>query len=831
MVHGRAEGPNIRRSVVGGRRSKKLTPMLKNYLKIALRNLLNNKGYTAINVFGLALGLATCLLIVLYISDELSFDKHHRSADRLFRIAMEARNEKWAGTPGPVAAGIKTDFPEVESVTRVLKFSGVDRMLLENRNGKKAMPFYETNGYYADSTLFDVFTYDFKYGNARTALKRPNTLVLSENVAEKLFGNIDPVGKVIRVGLTFGDFDYTVTGVYRNNRKSHIDARFFLSMQNGDMGGWVVSQNNWAMNNIFHTYVKLHNGSDPQVFESKLTPFLNRHGAADLKASGVSKELFIQPVTDIYLKSSIGNEIAANGSITYLYIFGSIAIFLLLIACINFMNLSTARSEKRAKEVGVRKVMGAVRHSLVYQFLGESMMLAVMGLAIALLIVQLLLPYFNNLTDKNLDMFVHPAFLYWIAGITLFTGLVAGLYPAFYLSSFKSVSVLKGRLPNVASAVFLRKGLVVFQFTVSIILILGAIVIGQQLSFLQNRNLGFDKEQKLVVPFRTAKAATNYNAFREEVLRIPGVQAATSGSVYPGIENIEDLLFYAENKTVHDAVDIHFATVGDDYIETLGLKMATGRSFTKAFGGDSGSIVLNETAVRELGYDIASVVGKNVFFELAGKRRSLQVVGVVKDFNFRSLHEGIKPYALTTSITDKYQYFIANINAKDYAAVLAAVGAAWKRLNPDIPFSYSFLDQDFQKNYEKERRTGSIVLYFTCIAVVIACLGLFGLAAFSAERRTKEIGVRKVLGASVGSIACMLSGEFLGLVCVALVIAAPVAWVSMRQWLQGFAYQVGIEWWIFPVTGLFAMSIALLTVGFQSVKAALMDPVASLGRE
>lgn len=733
--------------------------------------------------------------------------------------------------PGPVAAGIKTDFPEVESVTRLLKFSGMDRMLLENRNGKEARPFYETNGYYADSTLFDVFTYDFKYGNARNALKRPNTLVLSEQVAEKLFGNTDPVGKVIRVGLAFGDFDYTVTGVYRNSRKSHIDARFFLSMQNGDMGGWVVSQNNWAMNNIFHTYVKLRDDADPAVFESKLTPFLNRHGAADLKAMGIQKRLFIQPVTDIYLKSSIGNEIAPNGSMTYLYIFGTIAVFLLLIACINFMNLSTARSEKRAKEVGVRKVIGAVRHSLVYQFLGESMMLAVMALAVAVLVVQLLLPYFNNLTGKNLTMLARPAFLYWMGGITLFTGLVAGLYPAFYLSSFKPVSVLKGRLANVASAALLRKALVVFQFTVSIILILGAIMIGQQLSFVQNQHLGFDKEQKLVVPFRNAKAAANYNAFREEVLRIPGVEAATSGSVYPGIENVEDLLFYAENKTVHDAVDIHFATVGDDYVETLGLKMAAGRSFTKAFSGDSSSIILNETAVRELGYEAASAIGKNVFFELGGRRRSLQVIGVVKDFNFRSLHEQIKPYALVTSITDKYQYFIANVKTRDYTGVLASVGAAWQRLNPDIPFAYSFLDQDFQKNYEKERRTGSIVLYFTCIAVVIACLGLFGLAAFSAERRTKEIGVRKVLGASVGSIVGMLSGEFLSLVCVALVIATPIAWVGMRQWLQGFAYQVGIQWWVFPVTGLLALLVALLTVGFQSVKAALMDPVKSLKRE
>ncbi|WP_090151579.1 ABC transporter permease [Dyadobacter soli] len=805
--------------------------MLKNYLKIALRNLLNNKGYTAINVFGLGLGLATCLLIVLYIFDEMSYDKHHRSADRLFRIAMEVQNEKWSGMPGPVAAGIQTDFPEVKSVARVLKFSGFDRMLLENWNGKVTRPFYETNGYYADSTLFDVFTYDFKYGDARTALKRPNSLVLSENVAEKLFGNADPVGKIIRVGLNFGDFEYTVSGVFRANHKSHIDARFFLSMQNGDMGGWVASQNNWAMNNIFHTYVRLRDDADPAAFEAKLTPFMNRHGGADLKAMGISKELFIQPVTDIYLKSNIGGEIAPNGSMTYLYIFGSIAVFLLLIACINFMNLSTARSEKRAKEVGVRKVMGAVRQSLVYQFLGESMMLALMGLGVAVLVVELLLPYFNNLTGKVLDMFAEPAFLYWIAGITLFTGLVAGLYPAFYMSSFKPVSVLKGRLANVASASLLRKGLVVFQFTVSIILILGAIVIGQQLSFLQNQHLGFDKEQKLVVPFRNAKATANYHAFREEVLRIPGVETATSGSVYPGIENIEDLPLYAESKTIHDAVDTHFATVGDDYIETLGLKMAAGRSFTKEFTGDSSSIILNEAAVRELGYNLTSVIGKNVFFELGGNRRGLQVVGVVKDFNFNSLHEGIKPYALTTSITDKYQYFIANVKTSDYAAVLASVEATWKKLNPDIPFAYSFLDEDFQKNYEKERRTGTIVLYFTCIAVVIACLGLFGLAAFSAERRTKEIGVRKVLGASVSSIVRMLSGEFLSLVCIALAIATPVAWVGMRQWLQGFAYQVGIQWWIFPVTGLLAILVALFTVGFQSVKAALMDPVKSLKGE
>jgi putative ABC transport system permease protein len=805
--------------------------MIRNYFKIAFRNLAKNKTYAGINIFGLALGLATCLLIILYISDELSFDKHHKDPDRLFRVAISSKLEDWSAAAGPVAAGLKNDFPEVEAAARILKFPGVEKMLLKYRQGTTEKQFYEPNGYYADSTLFDIFSYDFKYGNAKTALNRPNTLVLSETVADKLFGNVDPTGKSIKIGLFFGDFDYTISGVFKDNHKSHVDAHMLLSMQNTDLGGWAAQQKNWATNNLFHTYIKLKQGADVQSFEAKLPAFMNRNAAADLKALGITKKLFLQAVPDIYLTSAIGNELSVNGSMTYLYIFGSIAAFLLLIACINFMNLSTARSEKRAREVGIRKVMGAFRESLVSQFLGESLVMAVFALVLAIALIQLFLPVFNDLTDKHLSILQHANFLVWMAGITLGTGLFAGLYPAFYLSSFKPISVLKGKLINSISVVAIRKGLVVFQFTISIILILGAVVIWQQLSFVQNQNLGFNKEQKIVIPLKNNETANNFKVLKDEMLANPHIASVSSGSSHPGIETVEDLLFYTENKSINEAVDIHFATVEDDYIETLGFKMISGRPFSESFKADSNSIILNEAAVQELGYNAQTAIGKNVYFDLNSRKNSMQIVGVVKNFNFESLHRAIKPYALTTSITDKHRYLIANVKTTDFTGLVASLEQSWNKLNPGTPFSYSFLDEDFQKRYDKELRTSHIVIYFTLIAIVIACLGLFGLATFSAAQRTKEIGIRKVLGASVMSITGMLSREFLLLILIAILIASPVAWYGMRRWLQDFAYQVDIEWWVFALSGLVALLVALLTVSYQSIKAALMNPVKSLRSE
>ncbi|WP_425290972.1 ABC transporter permease [Spirosoma linguale] len=805
--------------------------MLSNHFKIAWRNLVKNKVYSAINIFGLAVGLTTCLLITLYVFDERSYDKHHNHANQLYRVNTKTKEQNWAATAAPTALGLKTDFPEVEQVTRLLKVPNMDKMLLRYTYKNQQKNFFETNGYYVDSTFFELFTYPFKYGNPQTAINRPNTLVVSETLSNKLFGEGNPIGKVIHVGLPFGDFNYTVSGVFSDTHKSHIDAHFFLSMQNGDMGNWVNQQKNWATNNIFYTYIKLKDGVNVQAFEAKLPAFLTRHGAADLKALGVSKELALQPVPDIYLTSDMDNEISANGSLTYLYVFGSIAAFLLLIACINFMNLSTARSEKRAKEVGIRKAMGAIRASLVSQFLGESVLMSIVALFLALGFIQLLLPVFNSFTQKNLSLFQNPVFAVWVAAITILTGLLSGLYPAFYLSSFRPITVLKGKLINSFSATALRKGLVVFQFTVSIVLILGAIVIWRQLSFVQNQHLGFNKSQKIVIPLQSNQAATNYTAFKDEILKNPNVVSAASGSSYPGIKNDNDLLFYAEGKSVHEAVDINFATVENDYVETLGFKLLYGRVFSKNITADSTSIILNEVAIKQLGYDPKTAVGKNIYFEWQNVRHPMQIVGVVRNFNYESLHQAIKPFGLTTTIGNNHQYFIASVQTKEYDKLLADIEKDWKKVNPDTPFSYSFLDQDFQRNYEKEQRTSSIVLYFTLIAIMIACLGLFGLVAFSTEQRMKEIGVRKVLGASVPSIVALLSKEFVRLVLVANLIAVPIGWYGMNQWLHGFAYKVAIEWWLFVLAGLLTLSTALLTVSFQSLKAALMNPVRSLRSE
>jgi putative ABC transport system permease protein len=807
--------------------------MFKNYFKIAFRNLIRNKAFTFINIFGLAVGLATCLLILLYIFDETSYDKHHKDAERIFRIASTGKGEPWAAVSAPLAWGLKADMPEVEQVTRLLKFPNLDKILLRYEYNNASKQFYESNGYYVDSTFFQLFTYHFRYGDPQTALQQPNSLVISEDIADKLFHDENPVGKTVRIGLPFGEFNYTVQGVFDNpENKSHIPARFFLSMRNSDAGGWVAAQTNWATNSIFHTYVKLKKTADPRSFERKLQPFLERRGGDDMRAGGVSKQLFIQPVKDIYLHSDLGNEIAATGNIRYLYILSSIAIFILIIACINFMNLSTARSEKRAKEVGVRKVMGAEKSSLIQQFLGESFLMCLMALVLALIMAWLLLPFFNKLAEKQLQAFHDPRLIIWIIVLTLITGLISGLYPAFYLSAFKPIAVLKGKIINNFSAVAIRKGLVVFQFMISICLMVGAIVIWQQLKFLKNQHLGFNKNQQIVLPLQSSSVSQNYTALKNELLNNPHVKTVTSCSSYPGIQNATDMLFFEPGKTVHDAVDIHLSTVEQDFFQTLGLELIQGRAFSREFTADSASLVLNEAAVKALGYDAKSAIGKTLYFEWQNGRHSMQIVGVVKDFHYESLHSSIRPFGFATGFfADPHNYVIANLKTTDYTSLLADFEHSWNKINPSTPFVYSFLDQDFQKNYEKDERTSGIVGYFTIIAILIGCLGLFGLSAFSAEQRTREIGIRKVLGASVINVAALLSRDFVRLVLLALLIATPLAWFGMHKWLQGFAYRIGISWWIFLLAGCIAIMIALVTVSFQAIKAALANPLKNLRRE
>lgn len=802
--------------------------MYKNYLKISWRTLWHNKGFSFINIIGLAMGLTTCALIMLYVMDELSYDQHVKDGDRIYRIASQIKDEKYVAASGPVAEGLKMEFPEVEQSTRLLKFPGAEKMALKDTEAQKQ--FYENNCFYVDSTFFQLFDYEFIYGDPGKALQEPNSIVLSEQAATKLYGAQNPLDKVLTVGLPFGEYTYTVKGVFRNRYKSHIPANVFLSMNNSDIGGWVKGQTNWATNNIFHTYVKLKDGSDATYFESKLNGFLNEKGGEDLKASGFNKTLFIQPLREIYLHSNYGYEIAPNGNVKYLYIFASIAAFLLIIACINFMNLSTARSEKRAREVGMRKVIGAVRGSLVLQFLIESLLMSGIALLFVFAFVQLSIPLFNQLTHKDLSIFQSPDVYLSLIVLTIATGILSGIYPALYLSSFKPIAVLKGKLVNAISAVAIRKGLVIFQFTISTVLILGAILISQQMHYLNNRSLGFDKEHKLIIPIETVEAEKNAEALKVEIEKNAQVIEVTHAGTYPGIENIVDMLFYAEGKSTDEAVDMTLSHVGVNYIETLGLNLLTGRGYSEEFTEDENTLILNETAVNQLGYTVDNAVGKNVYFNWQGKQFTLTVVGVVKDYNFQSLHQNIKPMALTKSpmFASTTSYLIANVNSANLEDLIYSLQKSWSKLNANSPFNYSFLDDDFQKNYEKETLTAQLIQYFTLIAIAIACLGLFGLAAFSAEQRIKEIGIRKVLGAHVSQIVTLLSTDFLKLVLVSIALSIPIAYYTMDKWLQGFAYHIDISWWSFVIAGLSALAIAFITVSYQAIRAAVANPVKSL---
>ncbi|HEY2647637.1 MAG TPA: ABC transporter permease [Puia sp.] len=812
--------------------------MFRNYFKITYRNLSRNKVFSFINIFGLAIGLATCILMISYILSELGYDKKNLDADRIYRIAYKAvkkinpKDKSWASTSAPISGGLKSDLPEVELSTRLLKFPSLDKMLLKHEHAGNQNSFYETNGYYVDSNFFQIFTYNFISGNGLSALKEPNSLVISKEIATKLFGNEDPLNKTIVVGLPYGNFNYTVKGVFDNSHvKSHIPAHFFLSMHNGDVGTWVINQTNWATNNIFYTYVKLKSGTDPDAFEKKLDLFINRRAGGDLKAMGIIRELFIQKVPDIYLHSDLDNEIASNGNITYLYVLGSIAFFVLIIACINFMNLSTARSMKRAKEVGIRKVLGAEKKSLIWQFLGESVIMSCLALMLAVIIASLLQPLFNFYTQKNEPLFNQHALWLCIAALTLGTGILSGIYPAFYLSSFKPISVLKGKLLNNFSGSMIRKGLVVFQFVISICLILSVVVIEQQLHHMNSQELGFNKDQQIILPLQSPDVVKNYQVLKTELLKNPGIRKVTSGSTYPGIANIEDMLFYAEGKSINDVVDISLGNIDNDYFETLGLKLIAGRGFSGEFTADSGSVILNEVAIKALGYNVQSAVGKNVYFDFQGSHSSMRIVGIVRNFNFEGLYNAIKPFAFNKVLGNRYSYLIASLRTNDYKTILRETQQSWNRINPGIPFVFSFMDKDFQKNYEKEQRISGLVEYFTLIAILIACLGLFGLSAFAAEQRIKEIGIRKVLGASVVSIVALLSKDFIRIVFIAICVALPLGWYILNKWLAGFEYRIHINWWMMTLTCLLAVLIALFTISFQAVKAAIANQVKNLRSE
>ncbi|MBD2699230.1 ABC transporter permease [Spirosoma sp. BT702] len=821
--------------------------MLLNYLKIAVRNLLRSKSFSAINIFGLSVGMTCCMLLLLYIRSELSFDKHHQYADRLYLLGQEtiigrgnkgAGSEKNATASAPYAFALKSEFPEIEQVSRLWINLIDDKALLQVREGGKAIKsFYETKGYQVDSTFFDLFSYQFTEGNSRTALADRNSVVLSEEIARKLFGTTSALNKLIRISGTTGNGEeFKVTGVYRDeSARSHIDAKFFLPMSSGWVGNFLrEGKLDFCCNNMFVTYLKLRSGADAGKLRQKFPAFMEKYASNDLKAVGFDKKLFLVRVPELHLFDEINTIVTPTNTTTYLYILASIALFTLLIACINFMNLSTARSAKRAAEVGVRKVMGAERGSLIGQFLGESIVLSLLALVIAMGLVLASLSVFNQLTAKSLNIFelFEPRILATFIGLALLTGILAGSYPAFYLSLFNPAQVLKGKFNNTLSAVALRRGLVVFQFVISVGLVLATFVIQEQMSFLRNTSLGFMQDQQIAIPLSSREAHEIYTAYRNEILQNSQVVGAAGTQYYPGINNATDFLLYKPEQTALNGQSVKTNRVDYDYLQTMGFKLATGRMFSRQFPGDTANrLVVNEATLRKFQIPLNKAVGQKLNFDWQGETHHFEIVGVLKDFHYENLHQTIEPFTFLLNSQPEYNYIIAHVNTSNMANVLSFMEAKWKALRPDEPFQYTFLNEDFQKNYEAEARTSRIVSYFTAISILISCLGLFGLAAFAAQQRTKEIGVRKVLGASVTNIVLLLSKDFLTLVVIAILIASPVAWYAMDKWLQNFAYKIDIPWWIFVVAGLLALGIAFITVSFQSIKAALMNPVKSLRSE
>jgi putative ABC transport system permease protein len=817
--------------------------MIFNYFKIAWRNMMKARAFSFINIFGLAAGLACCMLISIYLLYEISYDSYQKDVKNLYQMAtifdIQGKTFRMAATPAPMAKQVARDFPEVAEAARVLPLSAFeDKDLLQNFiPGAAPVSLYEDKGFLADSNFFDLFSYPFIEGDPKTALARPATIVLSEDLAHRLFGNGVALGRVVHVtSANNGVHDFAVTGVFRPvEAPSHIEANFFLSMTGGDMEQQMKqSENDFVTNNMFVTYLRLRPGTDPAMMEAKFPAFLDKYAGKGMAAMGMHKTQLLVPVRDIHLRSDLPENITPPTSKTSLYILASIAIFTLLIACINFMNLATARSAKRSSEVGMRKVLGALRGELIGQFLGESVLMSLLAFGLAWLLAALLLPAFSQLTGLQLSLSLpsHLPLLLGFLGLAVVAGLIAGVYPAFYLSSFQPVKVLKGKFTNSLSAIWLRKGLVIFQFMISVILIVSTVVINDQMRFLQNQDLGFDKASQIVVPMRGSVARDRVRALEDEFRRDGRVIGVGRTLYYPGLSNPSDYLLYRDGDNAQTAQRTRMDYVDYDYMPTIGIRPVAGRLFSRDFPGDTlNRIVLNESAVKAMGFaSPQQAIGRKVDGDFRGNTTKYEVVGVVRDFHFEGLRMPITPYGFV--LTPGFgNYLVVHTRPGSPASLLTALETAWHKIDPNEPFEYSFLDQDFQKNYIAEERLSALIRYFTVMAILISCLGLFGLASFSAEQRIREIGIRKVLGASVGGIVMMLSKDFLILVSWGMIAACPVAWIIMHKWLEGFAYKTSISWTVFAITFFCTLAITLVTISFQAIRAGVQNPVKSLKTE
>lgn len=817
--------------------------MIKNYFKIAVRNLLKRKGYSLINIFGLATGMAVCLLIVLYVQSELSYDEHHEKADDIYRLALHrsypGRTTSYSIIPPSFAGALKTEFPEVKESVRIFNIGGGDNLFLL-RIGDKV--FEESKVLNTDSNFFRVFSSRFLQGDPEKSLLEPNSVVLNESTAKRYFGSAAAAyGKTFETNANDNNL-FHITGVVADwPQNSHFTFDLLLSNT-----GLQFSRDVNFTNFSAHTYLLLNPGTSER-FQAKLPAFVKKYVSGHVERifqrsfdqfikDGNGYDYFLQPLKKIHLTSDLEAELGANGSLRAVYIFSMVAVFILFLACINFINLSTARSIERAREVGIRKTFGSERGALIAQFLLESTLISLLSILIAFGLITLLLPYFNQVAGKSLTIqwFLQPLNLVLIIAFTIVVGLIAGIYPAFILSSFKPILVLKGRFKSQKYGLALRNGLVVFQFAISVVLIICTIIVNNQMRYMMGEKLGFRKDHVIVVE-GTGQLQENTQAFKTELSRIAGVASVSGTSAVPGQQNFFGATF--QEMGSEEQVTSRGIIVDNAYDDVLGLGLKEGRFFSKDFSTDSLSLILNEKAVEELKLKNpigARLTSPDQFFNARdGSKYIYTVVGVVKDFHFQSLHSKITPliFANNARFGEIANETAVRVTATEFESAITAIEGTWKKFINNRPFRYSFLDQTLARQYHAEQITQKIFTVFSLLAISIACIGLLGLAAYTTQQRIREIGIRKVLGASMQNIITMLSKDFLKLVIIGSLIAFPLAWYGMSKWLDEFAYRVNIGWWVFAIAAGLAAAVALFTISFQAIKAAMRNPVKSLRTE
>ena len=808
--------------------------MIRNYFKIAWRSLQKNKLQTSINLLGLTIGTVCCLSILVYVFAQLGYDTHHDQADTIYRVRTIIDDPSTpqfnaASASPPIAMAMKADFPEVIEAARLVYMGEGTENLIRASDTNDG--FYEPRGYLADATVFNIFKYNFIEGNPSTALVDPNTVVLSSTLAKKLFGNIPVLNKTIISGSGERELRLTITGVFEDDvkEKSHLNPNYFVTMNTPGLAQFVRTNQNYATQNFIYTYVKLNESESAEHVESKLPEFLNARGAKDFAAVGFTKKLMLQKVSDIHLYSKgISRQIGLVSDISYLYLLIVLALFIQLVACVNFINLSTARANKRAKEIGVRKAIGADKKSLISQFLGESVLLSLFATLLSIPITALVLPLVNQLTQGNVD---YMSLLDWrvlliLLVLGILTGLIAGIYPALILSSIKPIRVLKGSIAlNSGSGVF-RKALVVFQFIISIGLIAAVSVITQQVQFAQNKDMGYNKDNLIAIRLGTEEAYTQYQTLKTNMSKISGIKSVSGCNLYPSQFVRGDLGAHLPGGDSKKQILVKHNGVNTDYLKTVGTKLLVGRELRSE---DDNEIVVNKATIDALNIKLDDAIGSIMLSAYEDNIDTYEIVGVTEDFHFASLKEEVEP--LMMYLDNSLEWLIVKTETKDFESILSQMEMSWKQTNKTTPFVYAFVDKEVEKLIAEEKRLANISVVFTVLAILISCLGLFGLISFMAEQKKKEIGIRKVLGASVSSVMKMLTKDFVILIVIAFVIAAPLAYYFMENWLQDFTYRISISWWVFLAAGIVTMLITLLTVSVQAVKAATANPVNSLRTE